>query len=500
MKSYLLGIDIGTGGCKTTILDSTGAFVSDGFAEYPTYHPKVGWSEQKATSWFPAFLSSLHIALEKGSVPPSAIIALCISASAHNAVLLDADGSVIRDTIMWTDQRSHDESEYLKAHFSESIFRISYQTPAPTWTLPQLMWIRRNEPEVFSRIHRLMFIKDYVRYQLTGNWCTDHIEAQGSMLFDNGAWKWSEELCAIGEIPARILPPIVEPQQVSGHITSEASRFTGIPEGTPVINGATDTALEHYCVGAIEEGACVVKVATASTVNIFGETAQPHPSGMTYSQIPKGLWSTCFATNSAAASLRWYRDTFCAMELREEITGGENVYSILDEEAAAVAPGSAGLFFHPHLMGERSPHWDPKLRGSFVGITAHHTRGHFNRAILEGVAFSIKENFEIAETLQPVQEICLVGGGAKSRIWTGIVADVLNKPIVKFEKDDSSYGAAMLAGVGVGVFESHEQAIAKCRKLIGRIQPTPENAAAYEKAFALYCEIHADLKKTYNKL
>lgn len=500
MQGLLLGIDIGTGGCKATLIHTGGRFVADGFAEYPTYHPQVGWSEQKPGDWFPAFQKALGLALEKGGASPAQIAALGMSASAHNAVLLDKDGNVLRDTIMWTDQRSYAQSEYLKGRYGGRIFALSYQTPAPTWTLPQLMWLRQHEPAVFSRIGRLLFVKDYLRYQLTGGWCTDYIEAQGSMLFDNNKWAWSEELCAMGGIPPSILPPVVEPGEIAGAITPEAARLTGIPAGTPVVNGASDTALEHYCVGAIQAGACVVKVATASTVSTFGTAARPHPAGLTYSQVPKGLWSTCFATSSAAASLRWYRDTFCPMELRAEAGGGKSVYRMLDEEAAEVAPGSAGLFFHPHLMGERSPYWDPKLRGSFVGITAHHTRGHFNRAILEGVAFSIKDNFCIAEELQPVGEIRLVGGGAKSRLWADIIANVLNRPIEKFEKDDSSFGAAMLAGVGVGAFASHEDAVAKCTRPACRVRPDPAAVAVYEKAFALYREIHHDLEKTYNKL
>lgn len=499
MKAMILGIDLGTGGCKATLLSADGAFISDGYAEYKTYHPQIGWSEQKPADWFPAFLLAFQAALESGDVAAKHVTGLSLSASAHNAVLLDSAGAVLRDTIMWTDQRSVQESQALIEQHGKRIFEIGYQVPAPTWTLPQLMWLQKNEPEVFGRISRIAFIKDYVRYQLTGVWQTDYIEAQGSLLFDNATWEWSGELCALAGIRPSVLPAIHKPTDFAGRVTKEAAALTGIPEGTPVINGASDTALENYCVGAIHEGDCVVKIATASTVNTFQNEAHPLPGAMTYSQVVDGLWNTCLATSSAAASLRWYRDTFCNEELLQENEGGKNVYRLLDEEAMQVPPGAEGLYFHPYLTGERSPHWNAQLRGSFVGITARHTRGYFNRAILEGVAYSIKDNFCIAEAMQPIREVSLVGGGSKSALWSGILADVLNKPIIKYKKADSSYGAAMLAGVGIGAFESHEAAIRACTHEAERVLPTQENAEAYQKGFEIYQEIFKNLKNTYSR-
>lgn len=497
MFDLLLGIDIGTGGCKVTLIDTNGTFVSDGFSEYKTYHPRPEWSEQRPSDWFPAFLKALANAEDRGRVSRKQIIGISLSASSHNAVLLGREGEILRDTIMWTDQRSDLECEFLKKNYGEQIFRIGYQIPAPTWTQPQLLWLKRHQPEIMDRVTQVMFIKDYLRYQLTGGWCTDYIEAQGSLLFDNKKWTWSDELCQMVDFSAKKLPPLVCPTDIVGTVTDEASKVTGITSGVPVINGTSDTALEHYCVGGIHEGDCVVKIATASTVDIFRSNPMPHPAALTYSQVPEGIWSTCFATSSAAASLRWYRDTFCGMEMLEEENGAENVYQKLDAEALKIPPGSAGLIFHPYLMGERSPHWDSKLRGSFVGISASHTRGHFNRAILEGVAYSIKENFDIANQLQKIKEVRLVGGGAKSQLWSTITCNVLNRPIIHYEKDDSSFGAAILAGVGMGVFSSHEQAILSCAREQFRIYPSPDVVEIYEKQFKKYQQIYKDLKDVY---
>lgn len=500
MKDLVLGIDVGTGGCKVALIDEAGDYISDGYAEYKTYHPYVGWSEQKAADWFPAFLSALACALEKQNLSAAQVAGLSLSASAHNAVLLDSENRVIRDTIMWMDQRSFQESEYLKEHHGNEIFRLGYASPSPTWTLPQLMWIRINEPEVFSKIARIMFVKDYLRYQLTGTWTTDYIEAQGSLLFDNLAWGWSERLCAIGDVPISVLPPLAGPGDIIGRITAEASCITGLRQGVPVINGASDTALEHYGVGAIAAGDCVVKIATASTVNIFRNRPYPHPAALTYAQVPEGLWDTCLSTSSAAASLRWYRDTFFCNGESENPPDERSIYGVLDEEASSISPGCDGLFFHPYLSGERSPYWDPKLRGSFVGFTAHHVRGHFNRAILEGVAFSIRNNFDIANDMQPIPKIKLVGGGAKSALWSQIVANVVNRPIIKYKNDDSSFGAAMLAAVGIGMFSSHKEAVEKCVRVVSQILPDEETVAAYQTAYLYYNEIYKDLRGTYQKL
>lgn len=494
-KKLLLGIDIGTSGCKVTLIDTDCNFVGDGYTEYTTYHPNIGWSEQDPADWFPAFMSSFRAALEKGGAKAGQVAALSLDASAHNVVLLDKEDQVLRRTIVWTDTRSTKETAYMLEHHRDTVFSIGYQMPSPTWTMLQLMWINNNEPEVLKKTARAMFVKDYVRYQLTGTWTTDHIEAQGSLLFDNINWCWSDELCRISGVPLSILPPLVKPGDIAGRITPEASRLTGIPAGTPVINGASDTAMEAYCVGAIAENSCVTKLATSGTLYLFRKQPEPNPKALTYSHVVDGLWYTCLATSSAAESLRWYRDTFCQQEWQSEQRGGSSTYRTLDREAEQVPAGAEGLFFHPYLMGERSPYWDPRLRGSFVGATAHHSRGHFNRAVLEGVAYSIKDNFCLIE--DKVEEIRIVGGGGKSPLWRSIMANVLNRPILKFQNDDSSYGSALLAGVGAGVFASHEEAVSKGLHLQERVEPDPALAEVYQKQFQLYRRIHDVLAPLY---
>ena len=494
-----MGIDIGTGGCKVTLIDTACNFVSDGYAEYITHRPKAGWAEQDAADWFPAFLKAFGAALEKGNAKAVQVVALSMDSSAHNIVLLDKNDNVLRRTIMWTDQRSTKEAAYLLENHKDEIFRIGYQVPSPTWTMPQLMWINNNEPEVLKKTCRAMFIKDYVRYLLTGSWTTDHIDAQGSLLFDNIGWKWSKRLCQIGGIPMDIFPPLVKPSDVVGKITKHASSVTGLREGTPVVNGASDTALEAYAVGAIDENCCVVKLATAGVVTVFSKVPKPNPYALTYSHVVEGLWYNGFATSSAAASLRWYRDAFCKTDKKLYEESGKDIYKILDEEAEIVPAGSEGLYFHPHLMGERSPYWDSKLRGSFVGISAHHDRGHFNRAVMEGVAFSINDNFTRVDNNKNIKEIRIVGGGGKSPLWRSILADVLNRPILKFELDDSSFGSALLAGVGTGILNDDPEAVEKRLILKDKVMPDPQTVSIYENNFKTYLEIHDALVNVYHK-
>lgn len=498
MAEYLLGVDIGTGGCKTTVINKRGEFIADGYTEYPSYHPHMGWVEQKPADWFHAMVKSLKAASEKGGFNSKDIIGLSVDASAHNMVLLDQEG-VIRDTIMWQDQRAYQEVDFLKQNYLELIKSTTFSVPSPTWSLPQLMWIRTHEPDVFSRISRAMFIDDYVRYQLTGAFSTTHIQAQGSLMFDNVNMKWSEAIVKLSGLPMSALPEIKKPTDISGYVTAEAAALSGLRAGIPVVMGASDTALESYAVGGLKPGDCVLKMATAGGINVFRDVGAPFKDTFAYSHVVDGMWYYGRGTVSAAQALRWYRDTFCQKEIAEEKAGGPNTYQLLDKEAEAVSPGSNGLFFHPYMSGERAPYWDTKLRASFTGFSSLHTRGHFNRALLEGVTFSLRQCFDIMEEFGKIQKISFVGGGAKSPLWRSILADVFDRTIVKYKRDDSSLGAAMLAGVALGVFASHEEAVIKTAAVDCITEPNPENAEKYNKIFPLYVEIHDDLKKTYHK-
>ncbi len=498
MKDFLLGIDIGTSGCKIAAIDPQGHVIDETFGEYETFHPHPGHSEQDPEDWWRTVCTLLHEMFARGKCKPDDVAALSVDGSTHNAVLTDAGFVPLRPAIMWTDQRSGSEAAALSREAGNLIFRTTYETPSPTWTLSHLRWLQVHEPQVLSRTEHVLFTKDYVRFRLTGDWVTDHIEAQGSLLYDVQARSWSEELCGLVGLRTRTLPMLANPTDVAGTVTAAAESATGLREGTPVIVGCPDSAVEDYAAGAIEAGQMVIKLATAGNVNVMTTEPHPHAKTLTYSHVIPGLWYTVVATNTAASAERWFRDQFCTEQVTRAREQGRSAFALMHEEAAGVPPGANGLFFHPYLLGERAPYWDPHLRGSFVGATMSHHKAHFLRALLEGVAFSLRDCFRtIEEMALPIKEIRLIGGGAKSSLWAQIVSDVFGCSLKRPTGCDASFGAALLAGVGIGLFSNEAEAVRRCSRVQDTFQPDPQATAIYSRLFPFYCRIHDNLAGTY---
>ncbi len=501
MNDLLLGIDIGTSGGKITAIDLAGRIVDTEFGEFRTFHPEAGWWQEDADEWYTVTCTLLRTMFARGRCTPERIAALSLDGSTHNAVLADEEFRPLRPAIMWTDQRSVRQAARLEAEAGAEIFRIGYQKPTPTWTLPQLVWIGENDPDSLRRTRHVLFTKDFVRYRLTDHWATDHIEAQGSLLYDMAARDWSEPLCRLAGLPKEVLPPLVKPTQVVGQVTDRAAAETGLCAGTPVVAGCSDSAVEGYAAGAIRPGQMILKLATAGNVNVMTAEPHPHPRTLTYSHVIPGMWYTVSATNTAASAERWFRNTFCQYESEQAAAQQTSVYALLHAMAAQVPLGAEGLFFHPYLQGERAPYWDANLRGSFVGATMRHGKGHFVRAMLEGVAYSLRDCYRtIQEMGLPVEEIRLIGGGAKSDLWAQILADVFDMPIVRPAGGDASFGAALLAGVGVGLFADEATAVERCTQVRDRMKPNPAAAKRYAELFNIYCEIHDGLAGTYSRL
>ena len=502
-KSLLLGIDYGTGGCKVTAIGADGSFAGEASVEYATHHDHPGWSEQQPQDWWDALCAALRKLSEKG-VALSKVAACSLDGSTHNAVLLDGAYRPVRRTIMWTDQRATAECEALKAGWGERIFSACYQMPAPTWTLPQMMWLKANEPKALAKTEHVLFVKDYVRYLLTGEAATDSIEAQGTLMWampgtngtagTNGAW--DAELVALSGLKMSAMPKIIEPTDVAGRVTAEAASFTGLPEGTPVVCGSSDSAVEDYGAGAVEPGDLIIKLATAGNVNSMTAAAHPHPKTLTYSHIVPGMWYSVSATNAAALCMRWLRDAF----YRDGGAADGNLYGAIDAEASASSVGANGVFFHPYLQGERCPYWDANLRASFTGVSISSTRGDFARALMEGVAFSLRDCYRTLEEMKlPVKRIFLIGGGARSKVWSEIVANVFNCSVAVPTPGDASFGACLLAGTGVGIFSSVKDAVARCLHIDRTIAPDPADAARYDHLFTCYRRIHDALAPVYTQ-
>ncbi len=500
--TYLLGVDFGGGGSKATLLDNDGHIVAVSTKEYPTRHPHEGWAEQDPGEVYGAFVANTREILNVSGIDPHAIAAICLDAATHTAVLLDGKGDLVRDSIYWTDRRAVKQAGYLNDQWAERIMALCLNAPNLLWTLPQLMWLKENEPEVHAKIRTVLFMKDYLRFRLTGEIATDSIDAMGCLLMDEGRGRWSEELCALAGLEVSMLPRIADPRDIAGFVTVSSAAETGLVAGTPVLTGATDTAMEVYASGAISPGQATVKLATAGRICAITSSGIPHPMLVNYRHIVPGLWYPGTATKSCAASYRWYRDVLCEGERTRAASAGESAYEIMDREAALVPAGSDGLFFHPYLQGEMTPYLDNNLRGSFTGLSSFHGKAHFTRAVLEGVAYSLFDCLGVLRDLgvEPKQAI-VIGGGAASPLWRGILADILGMELLKNENDDSSsLGSAMLAGVAVGVFDSFGDSIEKCVHVKEKVAPDPERHSFYLEKFKTYKAIHDALAPVYGSM
>ncbi len=486
----LFGVDFGTGGCKATVIDTKGNILATAFEEYPSEHKKPGWSEQDPKLWMKAFIDTVKQCKEAMEDGFDGVLGLAVTASAHNAVLLDKEGNVIRRCIMWNDQRSSDQSKYLEEKHGEKIFEIAMAMPTPTWTMSQLLWVKDNEPENYDKIHRLMFTKDYIRSWITGDFVTDVVDAQGSLLYDARANEWSEELCNMIGLPLTVLPKVVRSREVVGTVRKEIAGITGLPEGLPVIAGCSDTAAEDFSAGAVREGQIIVKLATAGNVNIVLNDAKPHEKSFTYPYSVEGKWYTVTATNSCASANRWLRDTLYPAEKELCDAKNEDIYLLMNEQAQKIPLGCDGLIFHPYLLGERCPYFNSDARANFFGVSMMHTKGHFARAVLEGVAFSLCDCLEVLKDFTDhMEDVVLIGGGAKSPLWSQIVSDVFSLEVKVPENAESSFGGALLVGVGAGVFKDEEEAVRKCVRMKSVFKPDKENHEKYMKIFSLYKRI-----------
>ena len=484
---YLLGIDFGGGSSKATLIDTTGNIIQENTVEYPTSHPNLGWCEQAPEDWSRALSENVKELLKKSETDASDIMALAIDSATHTWVMCDEEFRPLRPAIHWTDSRSRSQAEYLKEAYGNLIFETCFHKPDTIWTLPQLLWVKEHEPELFGKMRYIFFEKDYIRYVLTGVYCTDHIEAQGSMLFDCKENKWSRELLKIAGITEEMLPPVVKPTDVIGSVTKEAAGRTGLREGTPVICGTTDTVMEVFASGAVHPGDITVKLATAGRICVITEKPYPNQHLVNYAHVADGLWYPGTATKAAAGSYRWYRDTF----------GGD--YTELNTGAEKVPIGCQGLMYHPYINGELTPYADPSLCGSFIGIRATHTKAHFTRSVLEGVSLSLLQSKKTLESLGITLsgKATIIGGGAKGSLWRQITADCLGLELVKTVSSDSSLGSAMLAGVAMGVFADCEEAVKACIRIENTTAPIKENTLKYGKLLEEYVAVHDALAPIY---
>jgi xylulokinase len=491
LRPYLLGLDLGAGSLKATIITATGQVIAEASQPITTHVPHFGWSEQDPAEWVTALYTAAHDVLAAAGIDAGEIAGIGISAGAHIPVLTDAQNQVIRRAIMWNDQRSGAEAAALHAQAGEKIIAASLNRANPTWTLAMLAWLKAHEPEAVARCSRLYLAKDYLRFALTGSWETDFSDVIGALMADNATKNWSPELCGLIGWNMATLPPVKSPMDVAGAVTAEAAAITGLKAGTPVVCGSNDTTVEFFGIGADKPGIGAVKLATAGVLFLATQGPSVNPPISCYPHIMDGLYYTATGTNSCASAHRWLRDQMFA----------EGGFMEMDQLAATISPGANGLLFHPYLQGERAPYWDPLLRADFIGLTISHTRAHFARALYEGIAFSIRDLLTAARELGlEFGTIRLMGGGARSPLWRQIMADVTGLVVERTESGDASFGAALVAGIGAGVFSSPQEAIEKCVRLKDQNPPDEKNHLFYSELFEIYKQAQAVLAPLNHRL
>jgi len=482
---------LGTGGCKTVVVDARGVVVAAARSEYPTAYPRPGWCEQDPRDWLDAVCATVRAALAQASLSPSQIAVFGLVGVTHNAVLLDAQGQPLRPSILIYDTRSQAECDEIGARWGDEIFHRTCNTISPLWTWPQLEWLKRHEPEVWAATRAILFQKDYVRHCLVPSPVSDLIDAEGSLLFDPIAGEWIGDFVADLELPASALPDVVKPTDIVGYIDSRGAAMTALPVGTPVVAGTSDTAAEILGVGALRPGQGMVKLASVGRIACVATGPGDHPSFINYRHILDGLWYPGTACKHATSAYRWLRETMW----------DETPYHEMSAAAATVRPGCDGLLFHPHLQGEWAPYWDSRLRGDFVGVTMRHGRSHFTRAVMEGVALALRAGVESMQTQGlPFDDVRLVGQGATSRLWRQIIADTLNRLIIIPAERDAAYGAALIAGMGIGLFPTDADVIARLIQIQERREPDAARASLYDELFGVYQDTDATLRSVSHRL
>jgi xylulokinase len=494
-NTYFLGIDTSTTATKALLIDQAGNLVGVASSEYIFQTPLPLWSEQSPDLWWQASLISIRSVLNKTGVDPTSINGIGLTGQMHGLTPLDENGEVLRPAILWNDQRTGVECDQIRQRLGrERLIQITGNDALTGFTAPKILWMKNHEPELFARLRHILLPKDYVRYKLTGVYATDRADGSGTILFNLAQRDWSlEVLNSLGIDPAW-LPLTHEGTEMTGEISAEASRLTGLRAGTPVFGGGGDQAAAAVGTGAVTEGIVSLSLGTSGVV--FASTDQPiiEPEGRLHAfchSVP-GKWHLMGVMLSAGGSLRWFRDEFKPGLPYDELVA----------PAAQIQPGSEGLLFLPYLTGERTPHPDPLARGAFIGLTVRHTLPHMTRAILEGVAFGLRDSFELMKEtgVAEIKQVRVTGGGSRSPLWRQILADILGTELVTVSSvEGAAYGAALLAATGAGVFKDVPAACTRAVQITGTVRPGPAKQA-YEELYPLYRDLYPTLCPNFNAI
>jgi xylulokinase len=487
-----LGVDVGTSGTRALLIDRAGKVLASFASEHaPIRSQHIGWAEQEPEDWWRATLEAIAGVMAISGLAGSEIEAVGLTGQMHGCVVLDANGAVLRPALIWCDQRTQPQCDWLVETIGfDRLIELTANPALPNFTLTKLLWVRDHQPEIFSRVAHALCPKDYIRYRLTGEFAMDLQEASGTLLLDVAHRRWSTEMADAAGIPMAWLPRLFEGPEICARISSAGAGVTGLVAGTPVVAGAGDQGAGAIGMGILSPGSVSATIGTSGVV--FAATDAPIKDKLgrlhTFCHAAPGRWHVMGVTNGAGLSLRYFRDTFAP----------GTPYEDLLTEAAKAPPGCDGLLWAPYLFGERTPHLDPNARAAFIGITASHVRAHFLRAILEGVAFSLRDTFTLFDELNiPIKSICLGGGGARGPLWRQIQADVYGHPVDMLEAEEGgAFGAALLAGTAINAWPNVEAACSETVRVAETV--SPQHAAPINTAYEQYRRVYPALRSITN--
>lgn len=503
IMKYLIGIDLGTSGTKTVLFDEDGNTVKSHTVEYPMSQPENGWAEQNPLDWYNASVETLK-AVTRG-IDSSAIAGIGISGQMHSLVMLDENNDVIRPAILWCDGRTSKECEEITEKIGyDRLIEITANPALTGFTASKILWVKNNEPENYAKCRHILLAKDYVRFMLTGEYATEVSDASGMQLLDIKNRCWSDEVIQKLGIDKSLLAKVYESPDITGYITKEAAALTGLKEGTPVVGGAGDNAAAAVGTGVVEEGKAFTTIGTSGVV--FAHTKEMHvdPKGRvhTFCCAVPGEWHVMGVTLAAGLSLKWFRDNFCKEEITTAESMGVDSYYLMDKEAEQSPIGCNKLLYMPYLMAERTPHLDADCRGAFYGLSAMHQKRDMIRAVMEGVVYSLRDCTEVLKEMSvTTDDMAACGGGGSSPLWRSMLADVFNTPVKTVtSKEGPALGAAILAGVGTGIYPSVQEACRRVVKAKTVQAPDADNHTEYEKYYGVYRSLYPALKNTYKDL
>lgn len=502
----LLGIDIGTSGTKAIVIDETGKVLASSLAEYELISPKPGWYEQRPLDWWSGVCEATQAVLKKGKIKPNQIGAIGLSGQMHGACFLDSKGRVLRPAILWNDQRTAEECKEIEAAAGgrEALIKMVANPALTGFQAPKILWLRKNEPKRYELTKQVVLPKDFIRFQMTGEFATEVSDASGTLLLDVAKRDWNTDLMSKLRLDKAMFPKVYESPEITGKLTKEASAAMGLVEGIPVVGGAGDVSAGALGNGIVKSGQFASIIGTSGNIFAHADRMVFDPQGRVHTlchAVP-GKWCVFGCMLSGGGSLQWYRDTLCQAEINDAKKQKTDPYTLMLKAAAEAPLGCEGLFFMPHLTGERCPYNDPQARGSFLGLTRRTTKGMMTRSVIEGVTFGMRDLVEVMRGMGLQGEVIrATGGGAKSELWLQIQADIFRTPVALTNADQGpAFGVALLAGVGAKVWSSVEQATEATIHETTRIKTRGKEAKTYDKYYEVYHQLYPTLKPIFPKL